>query len=176
MINTIYLMLVVTVISGTAAFFQTQISSKVENANIQEHTWYLPPTPIAINFSKSYTQAAKLNLWKNKALDKQKKLEQSKVLRQKKLDKNKLAKQQNRENNNQYGENQDEKQIKIQLIGIVRKGVEKYVLLLENDKEINQYHEDSMLPNGSYIIDIYEDAIKIITDSTTDIMYLHPLE
>jgi len=149
MIRTFLLFTLLAGLTGTVAVWQIQIPDAGETTSAQDDTWQLPHKPQAPNYSKSYNRLRKLNPWNTTENGDYKTGTSSKSSRRK-----------------------GKKNQKWKFVGIVKKGNQRYILLLEN-KKITQYAVKSSLPNGNQLIKIHNDSIEIMQDNKVEVVHLY---
>ena len=146
MIRMILLLILLAGLTGGLAKWHIQIpdTSKIPIAQ-QKDTWNLPHHPQARNPSTVYNKLRKLKPWNT-------------------------GKQGG--NSTKSSRKRKRKKSKWKFVGIIKKGSQRYALLLEN-KKITQYALKSHLPNGDHILKIHDDSIEVAQDDHIEVIHLY---
>ncbi len=143
MIRTIFLLILLAGLTGGLAEWQIQIPDALETTTAQKDTWNLPHNPQARNPSTVYNKLRKLKPWNT-----------------------------GEQGGTSSKSSRKRKKSKWQFVGIIKKGTQRYVLLLEN-KKITQYALKSDLPSGYHILKIHDDSIEVAQDGNVEVIHLY---
>jgi hypothetical protein len=138
----IFLLILLAGLTGGLADRQIQIPDALKTTTAQKDIWNLPHNPKARNPSTAYKKLRKLKLWNT---DKQ---------------------------GGSSTKSRKRKKSKWKFVGIIKKGNQRYVLLLEN-KKITQYALKSDLPSGDHILKIHDDSIEVAQDGNVEVIHLY---
>ncbi len=142
MFKRILLLLLTSGFTGSLAFFYVQ--PQIEQSQMETtEAWLLPVIPVAIDKNKLYADLRQWQLWGSEIEKKE-----DKKAEKKKKDKKKADDDLN-------------EQLAAQFVGVIKKGNERYILLLNDEKQAKPYYAQTQLPNGVLLVNIQEDAITI---------------
>lgn len=153
-IKRLLLLLLMSSVTGSVTFVyvQPKIAQSLAEAN---ETWQLPTIPVAKNQEKLLTDLRKWQLWGSEIDAKAENKDKETTTKQK-------------------ADDNLDKELAKNFVGIIYQGRQRYILLLDNDKKVKPYTIQSQLPNGALLVNIQPDAIKIQKedgDETTIYLY-----
>jgi len=138
----ILFLLLTSSLTGSLTFFYVQPQIEQSQMEVTE-AWLLPVIPIEIDKNKLYTDLRQWQLWGGEI--------------EKKVDK----KAEEKEKNKKKADDNLSKQLAAQFVGVIKNGNERYILLLNDEKQAKPYYAQTQLPNGALLVNIQEDAITI---------------
>lgn len=136
------LFLLLSSVTGSVTFFygQPQI---IQLPSETEAEWQLPTISAAINYRNLFSDLRKWQLWGSE--------------KEQKVD----AKKNSKEQKKQKKDDSLDKKLAAQFVGVIKKGTEYYILLIDDDNKAKPYYAQSQLPNGALLVNIQKDAIVI---------------
>ncbi|HEC84965.1 MAG: hypothetical protein DRR08_13500 [Candidatus Parabeggiatoa sp. nov. 2] len=136
MIRVIFLLILLAGLTGLLTNQQIQIPKARQTTEASDDTWKLPKESIAPNPSRLHVKLRQLSPWETD----------------------------NQTTTSKSSSSPRKQKTKWKFVGIVQKGRQRYVMLLENNK-VTQYGLKSSLPGGAYLRRINDDSIEVIQDN-----------
>ena len=150
--RTIIVSVLLAVLTSLAALWQIRIPTIGQSVTPVEDNWTLPTLSQATQLQKTYVKLRKLKPWGSKNT----KTTSTKAKRKAKKQTPKKPRPDWR------------------FAGVVQRGQQRYILLLDKNNKATQYHIQSKLPNGARLVRIHNDFIEVLQDGKLKTIPLYP--
>jgi len=149
--RTIIVSVLLAVLTSLAALWQIQIPTIGHSINQTEDNWTLPTLSQATQLQKTYVKLRKLKPWGSE------------------------KKSTSRKRNTKTKKQPPKKpRPDWRFAGVVQRGQQRYILILDKNNKATQYHIKSKLPNGAHLVRIHNDFIEVLQDGKLKSIPLYP--